>query len=183
MLFFPPPSPLPPLPPLPPSPLSGCVRCGGRSGGAAAPAVIRDGPNGRTTKTCYGTSSAAAATAAEATEEEDYDGCDGANPRHRLDEAILSLANGILLHSIVVTTAGAAVTAVRSTATATMSMPAIDDVAVYWVGGLGGQQRQHRHEGGRRQRQHVRFLGGRATPTLRWAFLEDDTGDDDDVDN
>ena len=118
----------------------------------------------------------------EATEEEDYDGCDGAIPRRRLDEAILSLTDGILLRSIVVTTAGAAATAVRSTATATMSMPAIDVVAIHWVGGLGGRQWQQRHDGGRRQRRRVRFLGGRATPTLRWAFWEDNTGDDDDVD-
>jgi hypothetical protein len=81
-----------------------------------------------------------------------------------------------------VTTAGAAATAVRSTATATMSMPAIDVFTVHWVGGLGGRQRQQHHDGGRRQCQRVRFLGGHATPTLRWAFWEDDTGDDDEVD-
>jgi len=179
MPFFLPPS---PLPPLPPSPLSGCVCCGGRSGGAAAPAVIHDGPDGGMTKTCYGTASAPALVVTEAMEEEDYDGCDGADPRRRLDEAILSLTDGILLRLIVVTTAGAAATAVRSTATATMSMPAIDVIGIHWVGGLGGRQWQQRHDGGRRQCQRVRFLGGRATPTLRWAFWEDNTGDDDDVD-
>ena len=52
-LFFPPPSPLPLLP------LSGCVCRAGCSGGTATPAVIRDGPDGRTTKTRYGTASAA----------------------------------------------------------------------------------------------------------------------------
>jgi hypothetical protein len=126
--------------------------------------------------------SAPASVVTEATEEEDYDRCDGVDPRRCLDEAILSLTDGILLRSIVVTTAGAAATAVRSTATATMSMPAIDVVAIHWVGGLGGRQWQQHHDGGRRQRQCVQFLGGRATPTLRWAFWEDNTGDDDDVD-
>ena len=74
----------------------------------------------------------------EATEEENYTGCDGADPRCRLDEAILSPPNGILLYSIVATTAGAVGKAVRSTATMTMSMPAINVVAVYWVGGIRG---------------------------------------------
>jgi hypothetical protein len=71
-----------------------------------------DRPNGRTTKTRYGTASAAAAAAAEATEEEECDGCNGANPRHRLDDSLLHLADGILLRSIIATTAprrGAAV--------------------------------------------------------------------------
>jgi hypothetical protein len=68
--------------------------------------------------------------AAEATEEEEHDGCDGANPRRRLDNALLSLADGILLRLIVTMTTGAAATAVRCTATATMSMPTINVVAV-----------------------------------------------------
>ena len=80
----------------------------------------------------------------EATEEEEYDECDGANPQRRLDDALLSLADGILLRSIIAMTAGAAVTVVGSTATVMMSMPVIDVVAVHWVGGLGGQQRQQR---------------------------------------
>ena len=67
----------------------------------------------------------------EATEEEEYDGCDGANPQRRLDDALLSLADGIHLRSIVATTAGAAATVVGSTATMTMLMPAIDVVAVH----------------------------------------------------
>ena len=50
-------------------------------------------------------------------EEEDYDGCDGADPRHCLDGTLLSLADGILLRSIIATTAGAAATAVGSTKT------------------------------------------------------------------
>ena len=77
--LFPPPSPLPPSP-LPPLPLSGCVRRAGRSGGTAIPAVIRDGPDGRMTKTHYGTASAAALAAAEVTEEEECAGCNGADP-------------------------------------------------------------------------------------------------------
>ena len=91
--FFPPPS------PLPPSPLSGCVRCAGRSGGTATPAVIRDGPDGRTTKTRYGTASAV-------TEEEECNRCYGADPRHRLDDSLLRLVDGILLRLIVATMAG-----------------------------------------------------------------------------
>ena len=55
--FFPPPS------LLPPSPLSGCARRAGRSGGTSNPAVIRDGPDGLTTKTRYGTASAVASAA------------------------------------------------------------------------------------------------------------------------
>jgi hypothetical protein len=86
--------------------------------------------------------------AAEVTEDKEYDGCEGADPRHHLDDSLLSLAEGILLCSIVATTAGAAEKAVRSTATATMSMPAIDVVAVHWAGGLGGQQQQQRRDGG-----------------------------------
>ncbi len=89
-------------------------------------------------QTCYGTASLAASPAAEATEEEEYDGCDGANPRRRLDDTLLSLADEILLRSIVAMTAGTVATAVGSTATATMSMPAIDVVAGDWEGGLGG---------------------------------------------
>jgi len=76
--FFPPPSLLPPLP------LSGYVRRARRSGGNANPAVIRDGPDGRTTKTCHGTASAAASAASE---EEECNGCDGADPQRRLDDA------------------------------------------------------------------------------------------------
>ena len=95
MPFFPLPS------PSPLSPLSGCVWHGVRSGGTAAPAVIRDGPDDRMTKTCYGTASAAASVAMEATEEEEYEGCDSANPWCHLDNALLSLAEGILLRLIV----------------------------------------------------------------------------------
>ena len=73
---------LPPLTPfflspslLQPLPLSRCVRHFARSGGTATPVVIRDGPDGRTTKTRYGTASAAASASAsasaEATEEEE----------------------------------------------------------------------------------------------------------------
>jgi hypothetical protein len=76
------------------------------------------------TKTRYGTASAAASAATE--EEEECDGCDGADPRRRLDDSLLRLADGILLRSIVTTTAGAAATAVGSTVIATMSMPVID---------------------------------------------------------
>jgi hypothetical protein len=120
--FFPPPS------PLPPSPLSGCVCRSGCSGGTATPAVIRDGPDGRTTKIRYGTASAAASAA---TEEEECNGCDGANPRRRLDDSLLRLADGILLRSIVMTTAGVTMTAVGSMAIATMSMPVINIGALF----------------------------------------------------
>ena len=118
--FFPPPS------PLPPSPLSGCVRCAGRSGGTATPAVIRDGPNGRTTKTRYGTASAV-------TEEEECNRCYGADPRHRLDDSLLRLVDGILLRLIVATMAGAAATAVGSTVIVTMLMPVIN-IGVLFIG-------------------------------------------------
>jgi hypothetical protein len=105
-VLLPPPTPLfrPPSP-LPPSPLSGCVHRAGSSGGTTTPAVIRDRPDGRTTKTRYGTASVAALAAAAATEEEECDGCDGANPRRRLDDSLLRLADWILLRSIVATTA------------------------------------------------------------------------------
>ena len=49
-----------------------------------------------------------------ATEEEKCDGCDGADPRRRLDGSLLILANGILLHSIAATTMGAAAAAESS---------------------------------------------------------------------
>ena len=74
----------------------------------------------------------------EATEEEEHDGCDGANPRCRLDDTHLSLADVILLRSIVAMTVGAAAMVMRCMMTATMSMPAIDVIAVHWAGGLGG---------------------------------------------
>ena len=113
-----------PSSPLPPSPLYGCVRRARRSGGTATPpAVIRDGPDGHTTKTRYGTASAAASAA---TEEEECDGCDGADPRRRLEDSLIRLADGILLRSIVATRAGAAATAVGSTVITTMLMPVID---------------------------------------------------------
>ena len=79
-----------------------------------------------------------ASAATEVSEEEEYDGCDGADPRRRLDNTLLSLAKLILLRSIVATMAGATATVVGSTATATMSMPVIDFVGVHWAGGLGG---------------------------------------------
>ncbi len=64
-------------------------------------------------------------------EEEECDGCDGADPRRHLDNSLLRLANRILLRSIVATTAGAAATAVGSTAIAPMSMPVIDICALF----------------------------------------------------
>jgi hypothetical protein len=104
------------------------VSVAGRSGGTATPAIIRDGPDGHTTKTRYGTASVVASAA---TEEEECGGCDGADPRRRLDDSLLRLAEGILLRLIVATTAGAAATAVGSTAIATMSMPAINIDALF----------------------------------------------------
>ena len=65
------------------------------------------------------------------TEEEECDGYDGADPRRRLDDSLLRLADGILLRAIVATTAGAAATAVGSTVIATMSMPVIDIGALF----------------------------------------------------
>ena len=118
------------LSPLPLLPLSGCVHRGGRSGGTAAPAIICDGPDNRTTKTRYGTASAVT----EAMEEEEYNGCDGVDPRHRLDDEIL-------LRLIVAMALG-------STATATILMPLIYVIAVHWEGGLGGRQRQQCFNGG-----------------------------------
>jgi hypothetical protein len=81
-------------------------------------------------------------------DEEEYDRCEGANPRRCLDDTLLSLADGILLRSIVTMMAGIAVTAVGSTSTATMSMPAIDVVTVHWAGKLGGRQQQKHHDRG-----------------------------------
>jgi hypothetical protein len=66
-----------------------------------------------------------------ATEEEECNGCDGADPRRRLDDSLLRLADGILLRSIVAMTASATATAVGSTAIATMSMPVIDIGALF----------------------------------------------------
>jgi hypothetical protein len=60
------------------------------------------------------------------TEEEECDGCDGADPRRRLDNSLLRLADGILLRSILAKAAGAAATAVGSTDIVTMLMPLID---------------------------------------------------------
>jgi hypothetical protein len=87
----------------------------------------------------------------EAMEEEEYGGCDSADPRCRLDDALLSLADGIFLRSIVATMGGAVAMAVGSTATVTMSMPMINIVAFHWAEGLVGQQRQQRRDGGQRR--------------------------------
>jgi hypothetical protein len=80
-VLLPPPTPFFPPPfTLPPSPLSGCVRRAGRSGGTATPAVICDEPDGRTTKTRYGTTSAAASAATEEEERQRQNGgCVGDN--------------------------------------------------------------------------------------------------------
>ena len=70
-MLLPPPMPFFLLPSLlPPLPL---VRCAERSSGTATPAVIHDGPDGRTTKTCYGTASAVVSVAME--EEEECNRC------------------------------------------------------------------------------------------------------------
>ena len=45
------------------------------------------------------------------TEEEECDGCEGADPRRRLDDSLLILVNGTLLCSIAATTVGAAAAA------------------------------------------------------------------------
>ncbi len=87
----------------------------------------------------------------EATEEEEYNGCDGADPQCRLDNALLSLADGIFLRSIVATMAGAVAMAVGSTATVTMAMPVINIVAFHWAEGLVGQQWQQRRDGGQQR--------------------------------
>jgi hypothetical protein len=89
------------------------------SGGIAAPAVGRDGPNGRGNNeaaTAMATAMAATVTVtATATEEEEKcDGCDGADPRRCLDGSLLILANGILLRLIAATTVGAAAAAESS---------------------------------------------------------------------
>jgi hypothetical protein len=68
-----------------------------------------------------------------ATEEEECDGCNSADPRRRMDDSLLRLADGILLCSIVATTAGAAATAVGSMVITTMSMPVID-IGVLFIG-------------------------------------------------
>ena len=68
-----------------------------------------------------------------ATEEEESDGCDGADPRRRLDNSLLRLADRILLRSNVVMTAGAAAMAVGSTVITTMSMP-VTDIGMLFIG-------------------------------------------------
>jgi hypothetical protein len=67
------------------------------------------------------------------TEEEECDRCDGADPRHRLDDSLLRLVDGILLRLIVATMAGAAATAVGSTAIVTMLMPVIN-IGMLFIG-------------------------------------------------
>ena len=133
-MLLPPPTPffLPPYP-LPPLPLSGCVRRGGLSGGTAAPAIIRDGPDGRTTKTRYITPSAAVSAAAEAetTEEEACDGCVGANPRRCLDNSSLLRSARTGSSSARLLCDRAAARRRQSLATATTSMPAIDIGALF----------------------------------------------------
>ena len=66
-------------------------------------------------------------------EEEECDRCNGADPRHRLDDSLLRLVDGILLRLIVATMAGAAATAVGSTAIVTMLMPVIN-IGVLFIG-------------------------------------------------
>ena len=90
----------------------------------ATPAVIRDGPDGRTTKTRYGTASAVASAA---TEEKECNGCNGANPRRHLDDSLLRLADRIILCLIVAKTAPRR----RRPETTTTSMPAIDIGALF----------------------------------------------------
>ena len=64
---------------------------------------------------------------ATATEEEEYNGWEGTDPQHHLDNALLRLADVILLRSIATTTVGAvAAAAVGSPAIATMSMPVVN---------------------------------------------------------
>ena len=81
-------------------------------------------------------------------EEEEYNRCSSADLRRRVDNGLLGLTDGLLLSLIVVTKADAVTTAVGSTATAMMAMPATDVIAVHWAEGLGGRQRQQRRDGG-----------------------------------
>ena len=89
------------------------------------PSGVTDPMAAVTTKTCDSTAYAAVMVMAAATEEEEYDRWEGAHPRHRLDDALLCLKDGIHLCSIATTTVGA-VAAAGSPAIATTLMPAID---------------------------------------------------------
>jgi hypothetical protein len=67
------------------------------------------------------------------TEEEECNRCYGADPRHRLDDSLLRLVDGILLRLIVATMADTAATAVGSTVIVTMLMPVIN-IGVLFIG-------------------------------------------------
>ena len=78
----------------------------------AAPPLLPSGATDPTaaalTKTCNGTAAATATATvatATATEEEECDGCDGTDPRRRLDNSLLRLADRILLRLIAATIA------------------------------------------------------------------------------
>ena len=78
------------------------------------------------------------AAAAAATEEEECDGCDSADPRRRLDDSLLRLADGILLRSIVAMAAprrGDAESGDRNDVDAWDQHRHV----VHWAGGSGGQ--------------------------------------------
>ena len=121
-----------------------------------------------TTKTSDGTTLAVVEALVEASEEEESDGCNGTSPQRRLDNALLSLRDGILLCLILASMGGAAAVAAAagSMATVKMLMPVINVVADHWVGGFGGRQWQWCHNGGQQQRRcrsggvHEGFLGG-----------------------
>ena len=84
---------------------------------------------------------------AEVTEEEECDGCNGADPRRRLDDSLLRQADGILLCLIAATMAPSVAVAESGEH---------DDVdacdphqrVVYWAGGSGGRRQQRRRDRG-----------------------------------
>ena len=73
-----------------------------------SPSDVTDPMAAALTKTRDGTvavTATAAAATAMATEEEECNECDGADPRRRLDDSLLCLADGILLRLIAATMA------------------------------------------------------------------------------
>jgi len=129
---------------------------------ADAPAAPPLPPSGATdptaaalTKTHVGTAAATATAMAMAVtatvmgaEEEECDGCDGADPRHRLDDSLFHQADGIHLCLIATTTV------LRRGGGGVWQGPRWQNACdrhrrvVHWAGGLGGQRWQRRRNGG-----------------------------------
>jgi hypothetical protein len=122
-------------------------------------------------------------------EEKEYNGWEGADHRHHLDNALLCLADGILLRLIAVTTVGAAAAAAAgSPVIATTSMPAIDVGALF----IGREEREGNNGSGvtteddddadAKVVEYARDYLEVAQPTLGGAFWEEDHNSQDDGD-